>query len=96
MITLKLPDETWAFLKGRLMLSAAGTVWPEMRAGIKAALASIVQMEPATLPEITAARALYQDDTVRIDDDALASRTDGGTVWVEAWVLIVTPEDSHG
>lgn len=41
----------------------------------------------ATKEEIEQARAVYQNDDVQIDDDALTSHTDDG-VWVQAWVWL--------
>ena len=43
--------------------------------------------ETARPGEIGKARALYQEDDIEIDDDALVSRAEDG-FWVQAWVWV--------
>jgi hypothetical protein len=56
---------------------------------------AIAQTTPAEPDEIVAAREMYADDDIQIDDDAAASRADDG-VWVSAWVWVPNEEeDDH-
>jgi len=43
---------------------------------------------PATPEQISEARAIYQSDDVKIDDDAIISDALPEGVWVQAWVWL--------
>jgi len=48
-------------------------------------------LPPATEAEIAEARRRYGDDDIQVDDNALASKGDGG-IWVQGWVWLPAPE----
>lgn len=53
----------------------------------------------ATESERARAHGKYVDASagcIAIDDDALASRADDGTVWVQAWVQLEPAETTEG
>ena len=51
----------------------------------------------ATPEQIAAVRAIYENDDIRIDDDALTDTTlDGFGAWVSAWVYLPFPDENNG